>query len=122
MPSHKAAEACRRALGKPQLKVMRFADEYGRVQEVGSRFQAAEKRPEQRLTAQAWKVQQSGKRLPSERINPLVNVLDMVVLASLSRLVIEDVWIKAADGEHAQWVLDEHRSLRSGPGNCLTGC
>ena len=123
MPSHKAAEERAEELRETQLKVMRFADEYaGRVQEVGSRFQAAEKRPEQRLTAQAWKVQQSEAAYTiASGPNPLVNVLDMVVLASLSRLVIEDVWIKAADGEHAQWVLDEHRSLEQRAWKLLDG-
>ena len=123
MPSHKEAEARAEALRETQLKVMRFADEYaGRVQEVSSRFQVAEKRPEERLVAQAWKVQQSEAAYTiASGPNSLVNVLDMVVLASLSRLVIEEGWMTTAYGEHAQWVLDEHRSLEERAWGLLEG-
>src|SRR5262245_62010075 len=112
-PSHKEAEKRAEQLQQTQLRVMRFADEYaGRVREAVSVFQTTTKRPEERLAAQAWKVQQSESAYTiASGPNPVANALDMVVLATLSRMVVEDVWLKVPNGERARPVLDVHRSL-----------
>ena len=43
--------------------------------------------------------------------NPLVNALDMIVLATLSRSVMEDYWRKELYGERAAHLLEVHRGL-----------
>lgn len=80
-----------------QLRVMRFADEYsGRVVEVTTRYQISAKTPEDRLYAQEWKVEQSDAAYTiASGPDGLTNALDMVVLATLSRMVIEDVWTES---------------------------
>jgi len=45
--------------------------------------------------------------------NPLSNALDMVVLASLSRMVIDDAWVGQDYGERARSVQATYRSLET---------
>lgn len=72
-----------------QLRVMRFADEYvGRTKEALLDFQGS---PEDRVRAQTWKVQQAQAAYAIAcGPDPVANVLDMVVLASLSRMAVDD--------------------------------
>src|SRR5687768_9796217 len=59
MPAQREAEQRAQKLQDLNLRVMRFSDEYaGRIREVMTRFQTTTSIPEQRLTAQNWKVQQ----------------------------------------------------------------
>lgn len=112
-PSHKEAERRAEELQQTQLRVMRFADEYaGRVRESASTFQAKTKTPEERLAAQAWKVQQAESAYTvASGPNSVANALDMVVLATLSRMVIEDLWMKELYRQRAQPMLDVHKAL-----------
>ena len=99
LPSEK--EAQRRALHirNLQLSVMRFADEYaGRVGEAIGEFQRRTQDGQERLNAQDWRVQQTQSAYEiASGSNSITNALDMVVLASLSRMVIEDVWAREKD-------------------------
>ena len=71
-----------------QLRVMRFADEYaGRTKEALLDFQGS---PEDRVRAQTWKLQQiQAAYTIASGPNPVSNALEMVVLASLSRMVAD---------------------------------
>src|SRR6516164_2070558 len=94
---------------------MRFADEYaGRSREVIVQFQAGLENPDERLRAQNWMVQQASSAYTiASGANPVSNALDMVVLATLSRMVIDDSWVGGAYGARAQNVLDTYRELEA---------
>src|SRR5262245_42575363 len=97
MPEHKAAEAHAAQMQELQLRVMRYADEYvGRIIGPLNEFQSQpHTTADERLAAQNWKVQQSTSAYTvASGPNPLTNALDMVVLATLSRMVMEDSWVK----------------------------
>jgi hypothetical protein len=113
MPAAQKSQQQADQLQQTQLRVMRFADEYaGRVREAASKYQATRTTPEERLTAQAWKVQQAESAYTiASGPNSVANALDMVVLATLSRMVMEDVWLKASEGERARPVVEVHRGL-----------
>jgi hypothetical protein len=123
--SPKNKEAQRRAaqLTTLQLEVMRFADEYeGRMREALNRFQADAKSPEERLAAQNWKLSQAESAYTiASGPNPLVNAVDMVVLATLSRLVLDDLWVTELYGDRARPVQETHRSLEQGAWKLLAG-
>jgi hypothetical protein len=96
-----------------QLQVMGFADEYaGGIREPIQRFQLATQDPEARLLAQNWKLSQSTAAYTiASSPNPVANAVDMVVLATLSRMAIEDAWIGERFGEQAVPLRDAHRHL-----------
>jgi hypothetical protein len=102
---------------------MRFADEYtGRVKEATTAFQEHAHSPEERLVAQDWKVQQAQSAYTiASGPNPVSNVLDMVVLATLSRMVLEDAWVKGHYGERATPLRDAHRKLEEGAWELSSG-
>ncbi len=96
-----------------QLKVMRFADMYvGGVIEPLQAFQLSTDDPTERLVAQNWKVSQSTSAYTiATGPNPITNALDMVVLATLSRMVVEDSWVKENVGARALPLLNAYRRL-----------
>ena len=96
-----------------QLKVMRFADEYsGRINEPVQQFNSLSVSPEDRLRAQNWRLSQATSAYTiASGPNPTVNAVDMVVLATLSRAVVEDYWVGELYRERATRLLDVHRSL-----------
>ena len=106
-----------------QLKVMRFADEYtGRVQESVRIFQATAKTPEERLAAQNWRLSQATSAYTiASGPNPVTNALDMVVLATLSRMVMEDNWVNRQYGVRAVGLRDVHRQLEPQAWTLLDG-
>ena len=99
-----------------QLKVMRFADEYaGGISEPITRFQTETQDAAERLVAQNWRLSQvTSAYTIATGPNPVTNALDMVVLATLSRMVIEDSWIQEKYGERAAPLRDAHRNLEPG--------
>jgi hypothetical protein len=115
MPSHREAQRRTEQLQSLQLEVMRFADEYrNRIEEALWHFQQQVHTPEDRLSAQNWKLQQAESvYLIASGPNPLTNTLDLVVLASLSRMVLDDVWITERFGKLAQPVRDAHRMMET---------
>jgi hypothetical protein len=96
-----------------QLKTMRFADEYvGGVVEGVRGFQLKTHDPSALLAAQNWKVNQATSAYTiATGPNPVTNALDMVVLATLSRMVMEDSWVNEKYGELANSVREEHVRL-----------
>jgi hypothetical protein len=96
-----------------QLRIMRFADQYvGGISEPLQRFQAGTDNAEDRLAAQNWKLTQSTAAYAiASGPSPVVNALDMVVLATLSRMVIDDAWISERFGERATPLRDAQHHL-----------
>lgn len=99
-------------LQEVQLKVMRFADDYGAAITDPLKVLGVESAsPEQRLAAHDWRVSQSTAAYTiASGSNPVINALDMVVLATLSRIVAED-YIGALAGARATQLLEVHRNL-----------
>ncbi len=122
-PRHRAAEERAQQLQKLQLEVMRFADEYaGRSRDVVTEFQQGLQNPQQRLETQNWKLRQATSAYTiASGPNPVSNALDMVVLASLSRMVIDDAWVNERYGARAKGVQETHRSLEVGAWQLVTG-
>jgi hypothetical protein len=123
VPGHKEAQQNADELQAQQLRVMRFADEYaGRVIEVVNRFQRDSVRPEERLVAENWKLSQAQSAYTSASgPSPITNTLDLVVLATLSRLVMEDVWVSELYNERARPILEAHRQLEQRSWELLDG-
>jgi len=111
----RAAEERAAALLQLQLGVMRFADEYVvRVNERIVAFQQTTDDPGERLTAQSWLVSQAnGAVTIAAGPNPELNAIDMLVFATLSRMVIEDRWVGELFGQRAEGLLAAHQALES---------
>ncbi len=75
-----------------QQKVMRFADIYATtVAEVSDETAARVGTPELRLGMLRWKLNQATAAfIDASDPNPALNALDMLVLVTLSRMVVED--------------------------------
>jgi methyl-accepting chemotaxis protein len=109
----RAAEERAAALLQLQLAVMRFADEYAaRVTERVVVFQQSTSDPGDRLAAQSWLVSQATSAFTiAAGPNPELNAIDMLVFATLSRMVIEDRWVGEFYGARAEGLLAAHKSL-----------
>src|SRR6516165_8279463 len=114
-PRKRAAEQHTEKVRKLQLEVMRFADEYaGASRESVTALQNGLDDPDKRLMLQNWKVQQATAAYTiASGPNPVSNALDMVVLATLSRMVIDDVWVGETYTARARPVLDTYRLLEA---------
>lgn len=106
-------ESERRAtrLQEIQLKVMRYADDYGgRMRDPLAELSVQSNAPQRRLNIQNWRITQTTAAYTiASGPNPVVNMLDMVVLATLSRMVVEQYWLDAP-GEPRS-LVDTHRDL-----------
>ena len=109
----RAAEERAAALLQIQLSVMRFADEYTAwVTERVGVFQQSTDDPGERLAAQSWLVSQATSAFTiATGPNPELNAIDMLVFATLSRMVIEDRWVGELYGPRAEGLLVAHRGL-----------
>ncbi len=96
-----------------QTTVMREADLYvGAMAEAADAFRQRVPTTEARNLAQQWKVQQAmAAYIDATGENPVLNAVDFVVLASLSRDVVERYWVKEKFGEAAVPLLETHRRL-----------
>jgi outer membrane murein-binding lipoprotein Lpp len=122
-PRKRASEEHTAQVRKLQLEVMRYADEYtGRTRESINAFQSGLQSADERLLTQNWKVQQASAAYTiASGPNPLSNALDMVVLASLSRMVIDDNWIGSGNGARTRNVQETYRSLEQGAWQLVEG-
>jgi hypothetical protein len=95
-----------------QAEAMRFADGYAtRVAEATEIVRQRVPRPAVRLDAVRWKLTQAtAVYTNAAESNPIVGALDIVTLATLSRMVAEDYWV-AQYGDSAQPLLATHRQL-----------
>ena len=97
-----------------QQQVMRYADIYATtVAQASDDFSASASAPEARLSALRWKLGQcTAAFINASDPNPTLNVLDMLVLATLSRMVVEDYYAKKFGP--ATWpLLEAHRRLEA---------
>lgn len=96
-----------------QSEVMRSADVYvGSVASAADAFQARVNTPAARLAGQQWKLlEATSAYINATGENPLLNAVDMAVLATLSREVIEQAWVGGPFGEAAQPLLQVHLTL-----------
>ena len=110
-PAYHHAQERVRNLERLQLTMMRFSDEYcTRVVDGANRFQATAQTPEERLQAQRWKINQCQSIwIDADGPHPVLNALDIVVLASLSRMVIDD--LGTTQGERAEYLKKIHHEL-----------
>jgi hypothetical protein len=101
------------SLQQLQVQVMRFADDYaGQVAEQTRLLQASAPSAEDRLLAQNWQLSQATSAyLNASGPNPIVGTLDLVVLATLSRMVMEDYWVDDLLGTRATQLKDTHVRL-----------
>ncbi len=108
-----AAEERAAALLQLQLSVMRFADEYTvRVADQVVAFQQATDNASERLMAQGWLVSQATAAFTiASGPNAELNAIDMLVFASLSRMVIEDRWVAELYNGRAEGLLAAHKAL-----------
>jgi hypothetical protein len=109
------AEQRAQQLQELQGKGMRFADEYvGRMIGPINALQTPDSTAADRLAAQAWKVSQATSAYAiATGSNPHANALDFVVLATLSRMVVEDQWVGGHFGERARPLYDVHKRLET---------
>jgi len=113
LPGGHAAEDRAAVLQQSQVQIMRFADEYaGQVGEQTRRLQASAPSADDRLLAQNWQLSQaSSAYMIASGPNPIVSTLDMVVLATLSRMTMEDYWADDLFGARATQLKDTHQRL-----------
>jgi hypothetical protein len=80
------------SIGVLQLHVMRFADGYvATISQAADDFAAKVGTPKARLAAVQWKLGQATSAFVNATgPNPVVNALDMLVLVSVTRMVLED--------------------------------
>jgi hypothetical protein len=109
------AEERAAALLQVQLSVMRFADEYTAwIDERVGVFQQSTDDPVERLAAQSWLVSQATSAFTiAAGPNPELNTIDMLVFATLSRMVIEDRWVGELYGSRAEGLLAAHKALET---------
>jgi hypothetical protein len=122
-PSHREDKRRAEAALVLQQRVMRFADEYtGRVVEVTTRYQLSASTPEDRLIVQEWKVEQANAAYTiAGGPNAVTNALDMVVLATLSHMVIEDVWTTTSHAARVRPVAEQYAKLEQESWGLLRG-
>ncbi len=95
-----------------QQQVMRFSDQV--LERVGGALTGLQSAPgttaETRLEVQRWKVKQASAAVQiASSQNAVVDAVDMVVLVTLSRGVIEDTWIPKY-GEAARPVVEAYQT------------
>jgi hypothetical protein len=112
---HGRAEQRAQQLQELQAKGMRFADQYvGRMIAPINALETADSTAAERLAAQSWKVSQATSAYTiATGSNPRANALDFVVLATLSRMVVEDQWVGGKLGERARPLYDVHKRLET---------
>ncbi|HMP84804.1 MAG TPA: hypothetical protein PKA41_19090, partial [Verrucomicrobiota bacterium] len=79
-----------------QAQVKRFADEYSSmVAQAADDYAAAVNTPDARMTALKWKLGQATAAIvDATGISPVLNAVDLLMLATLSRMVVEDTVVK----------------------------
>lgn len=97
-----------------QLKVMRLADEYvATVAQASDDFAARAGTPEARLMGLKWKLSQAtAAYTDATGVNPVINALDMLVLVTMARMVVEDYGVETF-GTNALPLLETQRKFES---------
>jgi hypothetical protein len=111
------------ALAVLQSEIMRGADLYvGTVAQAADEFRDRVRTADARDAAQQWKLMTAtAAYINATDENPLVSVVDMAVLASVSRRVVEDYWVGKRFGEAARPLLEVHRTLETNVWRIMEG-
>ena len=112
----KAGDAARtNAVAALQGQVMREADQFvGAVAQGTADFHKQVGTIEARNLAQQWKLNEATVAyVNATDENPVLGAVGMVVLASLSRMVVEDYWVGEKFGAAARPLLEIHRRLET---------
>ncbi|HUK01277.1 MAG TPA: hypothetical protein VLW26_03265 [Steroidobacteraceae bacterium] len=122
-PKHRESEQRAADVHALGLEVMRFADAYaGRTREAVQRFTGDSPTTQVRLRGREWAVEQSESAYTiATGPNPVTNAIDMVVLATLSRMVLDDLWAKHLYGERARPLQAASKALESSAWEMLQG-
>ncbi len=113
-PSSRQAEETKTLLVQRQARNLRFADEYvGRLIEAVRDSEPLVMDPSQRYVLSGWLLEQANAAyINASGESPIVSSLDLVTLATLSRMVVEEV-IGGRLPAQAQQLLVAHRELES---------
>ena len=103
------------ALEVLQSEVMRNADIFvAAVARATDDFRVRVPTPAARLAALQWKlIEATSAYVNATGENPVLDAVDMAVLATLSRFVIEDIWVGRTFGEAARPLLETHVLLEA---------
>jgi hypothetical protein len=112
MPAARHAAQVKEQMDQLQARAMRFADVYvGRVVEDSGRFLQTVDDPQIRYLLAGWRLSQANAAYTNASgPSPVVNALDLVTLAALSRMVIEDMLVPQYP-DTAQQLLATHTDL-----------
>ena len=96
-----------------QLKAMQFADLYvGQIIGPLNTLQAQTLDPRVRLDAQNWKISQATAAYTNaSEPNPVAGAMDMLVLAALSRMVVDEETASPSGQLRSTQLRDAHRKL-----------
>jgi antitoxin component HigA of HigAB toxin-antitoxin module len=113
LPATKPAE--QPDLAAMQLEIQRLGDEYAaRTLVALDDYAALAGTAEARRQALGWKVSvTSGTVIIASGPSPLTALMDMLALSSITRIALEEHWIKTGDGAAFQSWLDTSRALET---------
>jgi hypothetical protein len=108
--------------GVLQIQVMRFADSYvASVAQAADEFGAKVGTPQARLAALKWKLgQATSAYTDATGPSPVVNALDILVLVTVSRMVIEDYGVETF-GDAALPLLETQRQQETNAWSLANG-
>ncbi len=106
-----------------QSEVMRFADDYATtIAQATDDFASASTNQQSRSLALKWKLEQAGAAyIDAAGHNPILNALDLVVLTTLSRMVIESIATNAALDSSLLNLLEAHRRFETNAWGVVAG-
>ena len=115
-------QAAAEKTAKLQHDVMREADQYiARVAQATDVLTIKVGTPQARLAALQWKLSQgTAVFITAAGENPTLNAVDMVVISTLSRMIVEDYWVGKEFGEAARPLLEAHRALETNSWSLVT--
>jgi len=98
-----------------QAEAMRFADNYvAIVAQAADDFASKAATSAARLAALRWKLNQAtAAYVDASGSHPVLNALDLVVLATVARMVVEDYGVGQVFGAAARPMLETHRKLET---------
>jgi hypothetical protein len=114
LPSARQAAATKEKLVQLEARARRFADEYvGRLLEDTAALRREHDNPKMRPIVAAWMLTQANAAYSNASgPSPVLNALDLVTLAVLSRMVIEDTVVPLVPEAGSQ-LLETHRHLEA---------
>lgn len=120
---NKAKQAASEKSTRLQHDVMREADHYvARVAQATDDLAMKLGTPQVRLAALQWKLSQgTAAFITAAGENPALNAVDMVIISTLSRMIVEDYWVGKEFGEAARPLLEAHRLLETNSWKLVTG-